>query len=307
MSEMYWSGIFPAVTTKFKEDGSLAFAAMEHHFASQIDAGVHGIVVTGTLGENGSLSSAEKQDVLRVALNVSAGRVPVLAGVAENTTAAACDCVKRGTKTGADGFMILPAMLYKADAREAKHHFRSVAAISERPLMIYNNPVSYGVDVTPEMFAELADEPAFIAIKESSDDVRRITDIYNLVGDRYRIFTGVDNLAVESLVLGAVGWVAGLVCAFPRETVVLYELTKAGRLDEALTLYRWFMPLLHLDVSNKLVQNIKLAEALVGLGNERVRPPRLPLASLERDRVKKIITTALASRPDLKTAAIEVC
>jgi 4-hydroxy-tetrahydrodipicolinate synthase len=294
-----WAGVFPAVTTKFNDDDSLDVAAMERHFAAQIDAGVHGIIVTGTLGENASLTTEEKQEVLKTALRVSAGRVPVLAGVAENTTAEAVRCVKRGTANGADGFMLLPAMLYKADRREALTHFRTVGEAAERPIMIYNNPVSYGVDVTPEMFTELADVPAFAGIKESSDDPRSITEIINHTGDRYRVFTGVDDLAFESLVLGAVGWVAGLVCAFPEETVAIYELTTAGRIDEARALHRWFTPLLKLDVSTKLVQNIKLAEAMVGLGNERVRPPRLPLDGEERARVTSIIEQALAVRPSL--------
>lgn len=299
-----WSGIFPAVTTKFTEADTLDYAEMERHFAAQIDAGVHGIIVTGSLGESSVLSLEEKQEVLKVALSVSGGRVPVLAGVAESTTKKAIWSVEQGVKNGADGFMLLPGMLYKSDRRETLHHFRTVAQASEKPIMIYNNPVAYGVDVTPEMFDELADEPTFVALKESSDNVRRITDIYNRVGDRYRIFTGVDNLAFESLVLGAVGWVAGLVCAFPRETVVLYDLVQAGRIEEARTLYRWFMPLLHLDVSTKLVQNIKLAEAMVGLGNERVRAPRLPLAGEERERAKQIIADALAKRPVLADPVI---
>jgi 4-hydroxy-tetrahydrodipicolinate synthase len=182
------------------------------------------------------------------------------------------------------------------------HYLRTVAASSEKPIMLYINPVAYNIDVTPDMLAELADEPTFVAIKESSDNVRRITDIVNLVGDRYRIFTGVDNLALESLLLGAVGWVAGLVCAFPEETVAIYELARAGRIEEARALYRWFMPLLHLDVSTKLVQNIKLAEVATGLGTETVRPPRLPLVGEERKRVQQVIADALAKRPTLQTA-----
>jgi len=299
MTHQSWQGVFPAVTTKFKDDDSLDFDAMESHIAAQIDAGVHGIVVTGTLGENSSLSDAEKQDVLKTAVSVSAGRVPVLSGIAENTTERACEAVKMGTKNGADGFLLLPAMLYPADRREALHHLRTVARVSERPIMIYNNPVAYRVDVTAEMFEELADEPTFVAMKESSDDPRRITDIVNRTGDRYQIFTGVDDLALESLLLGAVGWVAGLVCAFPRETVAIYRLVRSGRLDEARAIYRWFMPILHLDVSTKLVQNIKLAEVLSGIGTERVRSPRLPLVGEERARVERTIREAMKCRPDL--------
>jgi 4-hydroxy-tetrahydrodipicolinate synthase len=200
---------------------------------------------------------------------------------------------------GADGFMLLPPMRYQSDRRETMQYLRTVASASGKPIMLYNNPVAYRIDIMPEMFAELAEEPKFVAIKESSENVRRITDITNLVGDRYRIFTGVDDLALESLVLGAVGWVAGLVCAFPRETVVLYKLIEAGRIEEALQLYRWFMPLLHLDVSVKFVQNIKLAEAMAGEGTEYVRAPRLPLAGEERENVKRVVESALKSRPKL--------
>jgi 4-hydroxy-tetrahydrodipicolinate synthase len=294
-----WAGVFPAVTTKFKEDDSLDIACIEHNLDAQIEAGVHGLIVTGSLGENQVMSADEKQVVLKTAVRVSDKRVPVLAGVAETSTKAACLAIERGAVNGADGFMVLPAMLYAADRREALRHFRTVARSTSMPLMIYNNPVSYRVDVTPEMFVELAELPNIVALKESSDNVRRITDIINLTGDRYAIFTGVDNLALESLLIGAVGWVAGLVCAFPRETVVLYELVRAGRIQEAIALYRWFHPLLDLDVHVKLVQNIKLAEAIVGLGTEHVRAPRLPLAGEERARVESIIRRAIATRPAL--------
>ncbi len=294
-----WAGVFPAVTTKFNKDESLDFAEMEKHFNFQIDSGVHGLVVNGSLGENGTLTAEEKQAVLKTTVTVSAGRIPVLACVAETTTRAAIDCVEQGQKNGADGFMLLPPMRYVSDQRETTTFLRSVAKASELPIMIYNNPIAYSVDVTPEMFAELADEPTFAAIKESSDDVRRITDIINLVGDRYRILCGVDNIALEALVLGADGWLAGLVCAFPKETVKIYDLFKAGRLNDALKIYRWFKPLLDLDVSTKLVQNIKLAEAMAGVGNENVRAPRLPLAGEERERVVKTIQKGLETRPDL--------
>lgn len=299
-----WSGVFPAVTTKFNEDFSLDVAAMERHIEGQIEAGVHGIVVTGTLGENASLSADEKQDVLKIGVSVANGRVPVLACIAENTTAEACKTVERATRNGADGFMLLPAMMYAADRRETMTHFRKVASVSELPIMIYNNPLAYKVDVTPEMFAELADEESIVALKESSDDPRRITDIYNQVGDRFQIFTGVDNLALESLMLGAVGWVAGLVVAFPHETVAIYELARAGRYQEARDIYRWFMPMLHLDVSTKLVQNIKLAEVISGVGTETVRPPRLPLVGTERDHVVRVVEEALRSRPELPAISI---
>lgn len=294
-----WSGVFPAITTKFNEDESLDLPAIEDHLEAQIDGGVHGLVMLGTLGENASLTTDEKHEVVKTALSVSDGRVPVVAGVAETTTAAACEFVERGAGYGADGFMLLPGMLYHSDRRETLEHFRAVAEVSERPLMIYNNPVAYDVDTTPEMFAELASEDNIVAIKESSDDVRRITDIYNKVGDRYQLFCGVDDLALESILMGAVGWVAGLVNAFPEETVAIYELAQAGRVEQAREIYRWFAPLLHLDVDTKLVQNIKLAEAIVGIGTEPVRAPRLPLAGDERAHVKKVIEDALEERPDL--------
>jgi len=294
-----WRGVFPAVTTKFNEAGQIDAAAMTQHINEQIEAGVHGIIVLGTLGENAVLSASEKMEIVKLALAASGSRVPVVATVAETTTSGACQFAKDAAEAGIDGFMVLPGMQYVSDSRETMVHFRTVAKATNLPIMIYNNPVSYRVDITPEMFAELADEPNFVAIKESSDDVRRLTDIRNLTGDRYQIFTGVDDLAFESLVLGAVGWVAGLVCAFPRETVAIYELVQQGRIQEAREIYRWFMPLLHLDVSTKLVQNIKLAEAMVGCGTEYVRAPRLILAGEERERAVQIISKALESRPVL--------
>lgn len=294
-----WSGIFPALTTKFTPDDRVDLELMGTHITHQLTAGVDGLVMLGSLGENGSLRSDEKQEILKLALSVSGGRVPVLACVAETTTAMACRFVETSMQNGADGFMLLPPMRYQSDRRETIQYLRAVAAASGKPIMLYNNPVAYRIDVTPDMFAELAAEPKFVAIKESSENVRRVTDILNLVGDRYRIFVGVDDLALESLLVGAAGWVAGLVCAFPRETVALYRLIKAGRMKEALELYRWFTPLLHLDVSVKFVQNIKLAEAMAGEGTEYVRAPRLPLAGEERTCVVGIIEQALRTRPAL--------
>jgi 4-hydroxy-tetrahydrodipicolinate synthase len=294
-----WSGIFSAVTTKMNADASVDFKSLERHFAWQIECGVHGLVVLGSLGENGALTSAEKSEVLTTAVRVSGGRVPVLSGVAETSTRLACQFAETAAGIGADGLMVLPGMQYVSDRRETIRHFRTVAQATGLRVMLYNNPVAYRVDVTPEMFAELADEPKFVALKESSDDVRRITEIRRLTGDRYAIFTGVDDLALGSFALGAVGWVAGLVCAFPKETVALYELMKRGKTHEALALFEWFIPLLHLDVSVKFVQNIKLAEAIAGCGTEHVRPPRLPLEGGERAEVEKIVRAALASRPVL--------
>jgi 4-hydroxy-tetrahydrodipicolinate synthase len=297
--DVRWEGVFPAVTTKFLEDERLDLPAMERHFEFQISAGVDGLVVIGSLGENGTLTPAEKLEVVHLAAAVSDGRLPVVVGVAETTTAGACRFATDAARSGADGFMVLPPMQYVADRRETMAHLRAVAGATDRPIMIYNNPVAYRVDVTPEMFAELADEPKFQALKESSDNVRRITDILNLVGRRYRIFSGVDDLALESLMLGADGWVAGLVCAFPAETVAIYRLMKEGRISEALPLYRWFTPLLHLDTDIKFIHYIKLAEALAGVGTETMRRPRLPLAGEERERVRGIIQRAIATRPPL--------
>ncbi len=292
-----WSGVFPALTTQFKRDSSLDLTGMEKHYAGQLHAGVHGLVALGSLGENGTLTRDEKLEVLRLAVSVVSGRVPVLAGVAETTTAAAADFVKLASRLGVAGFMVLPPMQYVSDRRETIHHLRTIAAASDKPIMLYNNPVAYRVDLTPDMFAELADEPKFVAIKESSEDVRRVTDIKNLVGDRYAIFIGVDDLMLESFAAGAIGWVAGLVCAFPEESVALYELLRAKRMEEALILYRWFIPLLHLDASVKFVQYIKLAQSMTGNGSEYVRPPRLPLVGEERARIERIIEQAIARRP----------
>ena len=296
---LQWQGVFPALTTKFGPDERLDVAAMERHYASQIEAGVHGLVVLGSLGENGTLSPDEKQEILKLAVRVGNRKVPVIAGVAETTTARACKFAELAAREGIDGLMVLPPMQYVSDQRETIQHLRTVARATDCPIMLYNNPVAYRVDITPEMFAALADERKFVALKESSDTVRRITDIRNLVGDRYRIFVGVDDLAMESLLLGADGWVAGLVCAFPRETVVLYKLVKAGRLAEALALYRWFTPLLHLDAHVKFIHYIKLAEAMAGDGTEQMRAPRLPLAGDERKEIEGIIRKALDTRPSM--------
>jgi len=294
-----WQGVFTALTSKFSEEGSVDLRAMESHIERQLTGGVHGIIVLGSLGENGTLSPAEKQEIVRMAASACARKAPLLACVAETTTEAACRFARDAVRSGASGLMVLPPMQYASDERETERYLRAVAGASDAPLMLYNNPVSYHVDISPQLFSRLADEEKFVAIKESSGDLCRITDIYNLVGDRYRVFTGVDHIAMESLLLGACGWVAGLVCAFPRETVALYELILAQRIDEARALYRWFMPLLHLDVSTKFVQNIKLAEAMADGGNERVRPPRLPLAGGERIAVERTIARALESRPNL--------
>jgi 4-hydroxy-tetrahydrodipicolinate synthase len=294
-----WRGVFPAVTTQFKADQSLDLEATAAHVEHLVQSGVHGLIMLGTVGENCSLEPEEKREVLRAAVEAAKGRVPVLSGVAECTTAAACRFAADAEKLGASGLMVLPAMVYKSDRRETLAHFQAVARASGLPIMVYNNPVTYGVDITPEMLAELASEWSIVAIKESSDDVRRLTDIINATGDRFVLFCGVDDLALESLMLGASGWVAGLVNAFPEETVRLYDLAAEGRFAEALPLYRWFMPLLHLDTHPKLVQYIKLAQAMAGAGSEMVRAPRLPLDAEEHARIAAVIQAALDDRPDL--------
>jgi 4-hydroxy-tetrahydrodipicolinate synthase len=292
-----WHGIFPAVTTQFRDDQSLDLDATAKHVEALLRAGVHGLILLGTVGENSALEYAEKLDVLRFIRQRVDKRAPVLTGVAECSTALACRFAADARKIGVDGLMVLPAMIYKSDPRETIAHFRAVARATDLPILVYNNPVSYGVDITPAMFVDLADEPKFVAIKESSENVRRITDLRNLCGDRYRLFCGVDDLVLESVMLGAVGWVSGLVNAFPAENRLLWDLAVTGRIDEALRVYRWYTPLLHLDTHLKLVQYIKLAMAETGLGSEMVRAPRLPLVGAEREAILAIIRKAIQTRP----------
>jgi len=299
MTHPTWQGVYPALTTKFKPDYRLDVAAMEKHFAWQIERGVDGLIVCGSLGENSVLSVDEKLEVLRVGVRVSRGKVPVLMTIAEGSTAEGIALCERAARESADGFMVLPGMRYVSDRRETLAHYRAIAKASAKPIMVYNNPIAYGVDVTPEMFEELADEASIVAIKESSDNVRRVTDIISRTGARYAIFCGVDDLAMEAMLMGARGWVAGLVDAFPDETVAIYRLITDGRVEEARKIYRWFSPLLHLDVSRKLVQNIKLVESIVGVGTETVRPPRLPLVGEERAQIVALVEQAIKTRPAL--------
>ncbi|PKA39640.1 dihydrodipicolinate synthase family protein [Rhizobium sullae] len=293
-----WRGVFPAVTTKFTENGELDLAEMERCFGLQADAGVDGIIVCGSLGENMTLEPEEKLEILKVARS-TAGSKPVLMTVCESSTKRGAAAAKAAAKTGASGFMILPGVPYKSAPEETLAHVQAIATAGGLPVMVYNNPVAYGVDVTIPMFEELAKDDLVVAMKESTDDIRRVTDIFNAFGERFDVFTGVDNLALESLLMGAHGWVAGLVVAFPKETVAIYKLVQAGRLDEARAIYRWFRPLLDLDVSTFLVQNIKLAEVYAIQSNDRVRAPRLPLAGEQRQRVVAVIEKALANRPEL--------
>lgn len=298
-SQHLWTGVFPAVTTQFKNDGSLDLAATAAHWEALIRSGVSGLIVCGSLGENQSLDPEEKRRIVEAAVKHSGGRVPVLSGVAECSTAAACRYVADCEKLGAAGFMIMPAMVYKADPAETMAYYRAVAAATGLPWMLYNNPVGYTVDVTPEMFAQLADIGNLVALKESSANTRRITELRIAVGDRYAIFTGVDDLILQSSVLGIDGWVAGSGIAFPAENQYFWELTRAGRYDEAREMYRWFYPLLKLDTHVKFVQYIKLCVQECGLGSEVVRAPRLALAGDERERVLRIIHDGIAHRPTL--------
>ncbi len=294
----HWSGVFPAITTQLHKDGSLDLPATAAHAEALIQSGITGLVFLGSLGENQSMTAEEKRAVIADMVEAVDGRVPVLSGVAETSLTEAVRYVRDGEKLGLDGFMLMPPMVYKSpDAAESLHHFRSVAKATGLPIMIYNNPLSYGHDLTPELFAKLADQKNFVALKESSGNTRRITDLHNVVGDRYAIFTGVDDLALESAILGIDGWVAGSGIAFPAENQYFWELTRAGQWDKAVEIYRWFAPLLHLDTHPKFVQYIKLAVQEAGLGKEWTRAPRLTLTGAERKAVLKVIHDGIASRP----------
>lgn len=292
-----WSGVFPAVVTQMHPDQSLDLEASARHFEALIESGISGLIVCGSLGENQCLQPEEKRAVLKCAVEVAKGRLPVLSGVAEMSTRAAIDYMRDGEKLGAAGFMVMPPMVYKTDERETEHWFRTLAAATPLPWMLYNNPVGYHTDVTPEMFLRLADIPNLTSIKESSANPRRITELRNLVGDRYQLFTGVDDLILECSILGIDGWVAGSGIAFPKENQLLWELTRQGRWDEARALYRWAQPLMKLDTHVHFVQYIKLLCQETGLGREWVREPRLPISGAEREQVLKIIREALARRP----------
>ncbi len=295
-----WHGVFPAITTQMHRDGSLDLDGTAAHVEALLESGVAGMVFLGSLGENQSLAAEEKREVMSEMTRVVAGRVPVLSGVAETSVVEACSYVRDCEAIGADGFMLMPPMVYKSpDPRESLHHFRTVARATGLPIMVYNNPISYGHDVTPELFAELADQKNLVALKESSGNTRRITDLHNTVGDRYAIFTGVDDLLLEGAILGLDGWVAGTGIAFPAENQYLWELTRRGEWEKARDIYRWFAPLLHLDTHPKFVQYIKLAVQECGLGAEWTRAPRLTLTGAERKAVLKVIHDGIARRPKL--------
>jgi dihydrodipicolinate synthase/N-acetylneuraminate lyase len=296
---MNWTGVYPAVTTKFTENDKLDIAAFRLNIAAQVKAGVSGVILGGTLGEASSLTNDENLTLLDTAIEETNSAVAVIVNIAEQTTSSAVELAKNLEARGANGLMLLPPMRYAADSREALVYFKAVANATALPIMIYNNPVDYKIPVTIEMFEELVELPNIEAVKESSRDITYMTRLRIAFGDRLQILSGVDNLALESLMMGADGWVAGLVCAFPAETVAIFKLVKAGRHQEALEIYKWFIPVLELDVHPKLVQYIKLAESMTGLGTEHVRAPRLALEGEERERVTKIIASAIVTRPNL--------
>lgn len=294
-----WKGIMPAVTTKFTDNDELDLKTFELNINVQLEAGVHGIVLGGTLGEASTLLDEEKRLLTTATVDIVKGKVPVLINIAEQTTKGAILAAQKAEEDGAKGLMMLPPMRYKSGDRETVEYFKAVANSTSLPIMVYNNPVDYKVEVTLNMFDELLKCKNIEAVKESTRDISNVTRIKNRFGDRLKIMTGVDTIALESLLMGADGWIAGLVCAFPAETVAIYELQKAGRIKEAIKIYRWFLPLLELDINPKLVQNIKLAEVYTGIGTENVRAPRLPLHGDERKQVIKIIEDSLKNRPTL--------
>jgi 1-pyrroline-4-hydroxy-2-carboxylate deaminase len=296
---MNWQGVFPAVTTKFHSDGSLDMDMFFKNLDAQLDAGVNGIILGGTLGESSVLSLEEKITLTTETVAYIAGKVPVILNIAEGATRDAIFWAHKAKEVGASGLMLLPPMRYAADGRETVAYFKAVAESTDLPIMIYNNPVDYKTLVTLDMFAELTECPNIQAVKESTRDISNVTRMKNRFGDRFKILCGVDTLAMEELVMGADGWVAGLVCAFPKETVAVYELLKAGKHEEALKIYRWFLPLLELDIHPKLVQYIKLAEQMAGIGTEYVRAPRLILIGEERTKIENIIKRGLEHRPQL--------
>ncbi|WP_370582974.1 dihydrodipicolinate synthase family protein [Pontibacter rufus] len=296
---MKWEGVFPAVTTKFTDKDELDIPAFLKNIEAQLAAGVNGIILGGTLGEASTLSDEEKIKLVQETVAFVDNKVPVILNIAEQTTAKAIEVADTARKNGVSGLMLLPPMRYKADDKETVAYFKAVAQSTDLPIMIYNNPIDYRILVTLDMFEELANISNIQAVKESTREVSNITKMINRFGDRFKILSGVDTIALESLVLGAHGWVAGLVCAFPAETVAIYKLIKAGRCEEAVKINRWFFPLLELDVHPKLVQNIKLAEVQAGLGTENVRLPRMPLEGDEREHVLSVINKALENRPVL--------
>lgn len=294
-----WQGVFPAISTQFNADGSINFAENARMLNQLIADGIDGIIALGTVGENASLSASEKREFLHHTVKTVAGRIPVIAGCTEHSATDAVDYVKAAEQIGVSGIMLLPAVVYRGTDREVLVHYQTVARATKLPIMIYNNPVSYGIDINLDMTAILANEPNIVAIKESTTDTRRVTELQSRFGERFIIFCGVDDIALESVLLGATGWISGLTNVFPRESVTLFALARAGYIQEAREIYRWFMPLLRLDTIPTLVQCIKLAEQLVGRGSENVRLPRLTLTGAERAYVEQVVAEGLKNRPDL--------
>ena len=299
MSVVHWKGVYPAVLTPFHKDESIDFDMLKVNLEAQLEAGVDGIILGGSLGEASTLERSEKSDLLAATKEVVKSQVPVIMNIAEQSTRQAVKAAADAEQNGANGLMLLPPMRYKADDRETVEYFKDIAANTSLPIMIYNNPIDYKIMVTLDMFEDMADLPNIQAVKESTRDITNITRMYNRFGDRFKILCGVDPLAMESLCMGADGWVAGLVDAFPRETVAIYRLTKAGYHHEALKIYRWFLPVLELDIHPKLVQYIKLAAAATDICTEYVRAPRLQLTGKEREDVIAVINEALRTRPEL--------
>ncbi|TKB57337.1 dihydrodipicolinate synthase family protein [Ferrimonas aestuarii] len=294
-----WTGVYPAISTQFNNDGSINFESNARMLNQLIAEGIDGIIALGTVGENCSLSAQEKREFLRHTVEVAAGRIPVISGCAETTTDFAKQFVKDAEALGVDGIMLLPGMVYRANREETIYHYQQVSRATTLPIMIYNNPVTYGVDVDIEMTRLLAEEANIVAIKESTTDTRRLTELQNAFGDRFIVFCGVDDIALESIMLGATGWISGLTNVFPQESVAIMKLARAGRYEEAKEIWRWFLPLLRLDTVPHLVQCIKFAEQLAGRGSENVRAPRLPLSGAERERVTEVYQHAMATRIDL--------
>ncbi|TRY29822.1 dihydrodipicolinate synthase family protein [Aliiglaciecola sp. M165] len=298
-----WQGVYPAVTTQFNQDGTINYESTQTMLDNLIQEGVHGIIVNGTVGENCSLRPEEKRNVMKAAKEVVDSRVPLLSGVAETTTQFAIEYSQDAEKIGIDGLMTLPGMVYRSTEREAINHYQQIARNTSLPIMVYNNPVTYGVDLTIEGMKVLVAENNIVAVKEATEDTRRITELFNAFDDRFIVFGGVDDIALESLMLGATGWISGLTNVFPRESVAIYELAQAGRYEEAREIWRWFLPLLRLDTIPTLVQCIKYAEQLAGRGSEAVRAPRMVLPDAEKRYVESLYEQALATRIDLSKYA----
>jgi dihydrodipicolinate synthase/N-acetylneuraminate lyase len=292
-----WTGVIPALTTKFRSDDSLDLHALEINLQAQIDAGISGAIIGGSLGEASTLNLEEKESLIRSSVNVSSGQIPILLNIAEGSTKEAVHQAQLAESWGAEGIMLLPPMRYRSDERETLAFFKSVARSTSLPILVYNNPVDYKTEITIGMFADLMECQNIQAVKESTRDVTNVSRLRGRLGDRLKILCGVDTIALEELLMGADGWIAGLVNAFPRETVAIYKLAKAGLINDAMVIYKWFMPLLELDIHPKLVQYIKLAESLTGMGSENVREPRLMLEGEEREKVISIVQAGIASRP----------